>query len=149
MTYSLFSKWCSSRQNRGKPLAAWLVSVERNKCISGYLQIHNCLKSEFPRRGKLHMGIMGYADFWLETIVFLFSFRCNEWNLELYFLHFFFWSMVYWVNWKWIWVIFSESATEIILNLLKISANVKKKLWIKTNPKLCIKRKSSRFPSLD
>lgn len=35
-------------------------------------------------------GIMGYADFWLETIVFLFSFRCNAWNLELYFFAFHF-----------------------------------------------------------
>lgn len=50
--------------------------------------MHNCLKNEFPRRGKLNIDIMGYAGFWLETFrlcyryIFLFSYRCNEKNTE-------------------------------------------------------------------
>lgn len=133
-----------STQNRAKLLAVGLRSIERNKCIFGCLQMLNYLKSEFPRKGKLDIYIMAYAGFCLEIFrlyymcIILFSFRCNGKNTE-------FSGELCQICFQWT-LSNTMSVIEITLNLLKISANITKKLWIKTKPKL--HRKYSRILSL-
>lgn len=62
----VFQVMCEYTKQR-EAACAWRISTEANKCIFGYVQMHRCLKNEFPRKGRLNIGVVACAGFWLET----------------------------------------------------------------------------------